>query len=225
MTQDINTLRRKFGITAPVAVLIVALACGGDSPSAPTPPNPRPNPGPNPGSNVLHAPDPPPSSPMDPIVHRYALDLSIGSGAGCESVAEDARHRTYVADIHSTGGANYVVRLYEAAFLSGLTCFDRRLPQSGTPTCHQFLASQSEDSLFFDILGPEVDDFNGNLIYEQLPDGKWIEIHGSATGRLHNGTIAAKGSGTLSYWQGFPGLGSTYSLCRSDDFGLTFTPR
>jgi hypothetical protein len=121
MTQDINTLRRKFGITAPVAVLIVALACGGDSPSAPTPPNPRPNPGPNPGSNVLHAPDPPPSSPMDPIVHRYALDLSIGSGAGCESVAEDARHRTYVADIHSTGGANYVVRLYEAAFLSGLT--------------------------------------------------------------------------------------------------------
>jgi hypothetical protein len=79
--------------------------------------------------------------------------------------------------------------------------------------------------MFFDILGPENDNFNGNLIYERLPDGKWIEIYGSATGPVRDGRIVSRGSAGVSYWQGYPGEGSSYSVCQSDNFRLTFTPR
>jgi hypothetical protein len=207
-----------------VVVLLLALsAC--TSPTAPERPGVLPAPPPPPFGGGLPAPQPPPSSPTDPIVRRYRLDLAIGSGLGCESVPENARHRGYTADIHSTGDASYIVKLYGAVFLAiGLNCFDRRLPQTGTPICHQFLASRTGDSMFLDILGPEFDDFNGNLIYEQLPDGKWIEIHGSATGPLRDGTIDARGNVRLSYWSGFPAR-STYTTCHSDEFRLTFTPR
>ena len=76
----------------------------------------------------------------------------------------------------------------------------------------------------FDLSGPENDNFNGNLIYERLPDGKWIEVNARATGSVQTGRVVATGQVALSYWAGFPGR-SSYSVCRSDDFVLTFTPR
>jgi hypothetical protein len=80
-------------------------------------------------SRLIAAPSARPSSHTDPVVGRYRLDVSVESG--CEALPAVTRTRSYTADIdvYSRAGADYVVRLYDATFVYGLTCFDPRFPQ------------------------------------------------------------------------------------------------
>ncbi len=192
-------------------------------PTLPTPPTPLPPVPPGVGGVFVAAPMTPPSSATDPTVGRYRLALAVGSS--CESFPEVTRHRTYTADIDSTGATTYAVTLYDASFLHSVACHDLRFSGKKGPVCNQFLASRVEDSLLFDFLPHEDDNWTGNIIYEQLPDSPtWIEMEGSATGRLQNGAIMARGRITQSYWLGSPGR-SSYSVCRSEDLSLNFTRR
>ena len=194
-------------------------------PSPPPPPPPSP-PGPTgPGTGVVFIPPPgiPPFSATDPVVGRYRLALIAGTG--CDSYPEIVHRRTYTADIEPTSGTPYKVKLYDAWFLQGLTCHDPRFPQGNNPTCNQFLASRTDDSLIFDFHGQPDDNWNGNLIYEALADGTWIEMAGRATGPINDGNLTAAGELSLSHWLGFPGDRSRYSTCRSSDLRLEFSRR
>ena len=196
------------------AILLVFLvtACDADrpptAPSAPsatsaTPPSP---------------PSPPPNS-SNALAVRYTLNLAIG--ADCDSVPESARSRTYTSDIASTGGPNYLVTLTGANFLSGLIC-------SSAPSrldCNQFLLSRSDDVVRVDLVN-ENDEGHGGHIVEQIFPDAWIEVIGSATGRMVDGQITATGSASVWYCPSNPGYPfpcPTYRSCRSDDLRLTFS--
>jgi hypothetical protein len=166
----------------------------------------------------------PPSS-TDPIVGRYTLDLVVAetSGLRCESVPAYAKRRTYTADLHDLGDS-YVVNLYDSTFLADGTrrsygCVDRRLPSDGA--CHQFLISRDGSSTLFVNIRSE-DEWRGSEIWEVLPDGHLLQIHGQATGSARDGRLEAAGTGGLWYGDGLPA--STFSSC-GPELRLTFTRR
>jgi hypothetical protein len=202
-----------------IALLFVVTACESHLPPG-TAPSPRPT------ESAPPAPNPPaPSPPLpstDPIVGRYTLNLALGSE--CASLPEAARTRTYAASIDpAAGGTGYVVTLAEASFLSGSIC---NFAPSGLG-CNQFLASRSEDVLRFDLIN-ENDDGHGGHIVERIPPGTWMELIGSATGRLQDGGITATGSASIWYCPtntGYPFPCNSYVGCKSDDLRLTFTRR
>ena len=164
--------------------------------------------------------EPAPASPGAAIVGRYSLEIA-GWGPSCDAVPEHARRRTYSAEIHDLGDT-VAVKLFDAQFLSGGSCRDPRLPQAGTPSCNQFLASREGDMWSFHI-GSE-NEFDGNEIWEGLPDGYLLQIIGDATGRAkQDGEIQAMGPGGFWYGDGRPA--SHFVGCRTDYFRLTFSPR
>ena len=201
-----------------IALLFAVTACESHLPPG-TAPSPKPievaSPTPNP-------PEPSPPLPStDPIVGRYTLDLTLGPA--CESLPEAARTRRYAASIDPAGGTGFVVTLTEASFLGGLIC---TFAPSGLG-CNQFLASRREDVIRFDLIN-ENDDGHGGHIVEQIPPGTWMEVIGSATGRLQDGAITATGSASVWYCPtnaGYPFPCSSYVGCGSDDLRLTFTRR
>jgi hypothetical protein len=160
----------------------------------------------------------PPASSTDPIVGQYKLDLSLGTE--CDVLPEAARHRTYSARIDPAGNAGYVVTLTGGSFLSGPIC-------TAAPSrlgCDQFLASRTGDLLRFDLIN-ENDDGHGGHIVEQIPE-IWMELIGSATGPVQDGTIVATGSASVWYCStnaGYPFPCSSYGGCESNDLRLTFT--
>jgi hypothetical protein len=183
-------------------------------------------------ANVVFVPAPavPPSSPTDPIVGRYTLDLVIGSRSGlrCETVPEHARRRTYTADIHAHGDS-YAVQLYDATFLAdgprvGYGCHDRRLPvDSFYAICHQFLITRDGSETLFVNIEPE-DEWRGSEIWEVLvQDGRLLEIGGQATGTARDGRIEAAGTGGLWYGNGLPA--TNLSACGPGDLYLQFARR
>jgi hypothetical protein len=153
------------------------------------------------------------------VVGRYRLELAIGPD--CGSLPDSARSRTYTADIASSGGTSYVVTLSGSNFLSGPIC---TLAPSRLG-CDQFLLSRSEDLLRAELIN-ENDDGHGGHIVEEIPPGSWIEVIGSATGRMQDGTITA--TGTASVWYcpsnpGYPFPCHSFRGCRSDQLRLTFS--
>jgi hypothetical protein len=164
--------------------------------------------------------NPPDTGSTDPIAGRYTLAMTIGPS--CDSLPEIGRNRTYAASINQAGPTSYVVTLSEATFLSGSIC-------TAAPSrldCNQFAASRAGDVLRVDLIN-ENDDGHGGHIVEQIPPGTWMEVIGSATGGVKDGTITAAGSADVWYCptvMGYPFPCRSF-VCRSADLRLTFTRR
>jgi hypothetical protein len=212
-----------------VAVMIVGLVSACNAPSTPTPtPPPSPPSLPVDPANVVSLPAPAaaPSSTTDPIVGRYTLEIVAGSASGprCGAVPDYAKRRTYTADIHDLGGS-YAVKLYDATFLRdgpriGYGCSDRRLPPGGV--CNQFLMMREGNFTVSVTMTPE-DDWRGSEIWEVLPDGYLLAIHGHATGSAGSERIEASGTGGVWYGNGIPA--SNFAGCSQGDLHLNFTRR
>ena len=208
-----------------IALLMVVAACERTPPTAPSLPLAAP---------ISPLPAPPmPDASTDPIVGRYRLDLEVGPG--CESVPAAAKSRSYAAVIEkrtssigvdSLVGTDYVVTLGEANFLSGLICTFA----ASRLGCNQFPATrEAGDILRFDLVN-ENDDGHGGHIVEQLPPGTWIELIGSARGRMQDpdGMITANGDASIWYCSAaseYPFPCASFVGCRSDDLRLSFTRR
>lgn len=158
-----------------------------------------------------------PEPSTDPNVGRYTLDMTIF--ATCPGIPGAAKARRYTADIdaYAGSGADYVVRLYDARFGYGQMCLDYRFPQPGVSVnvCNQIMASRTDDSLRLDLPQGDDDSSRGTYILEELvaPTPTWLEVQGSATGRLQNGTITAMGRMLVHHWVG---MWSGYSACTAD---------
>jgi hypothetical protein len=197
------------------------------APSSPTPPQSPPSLPVDPANVVsLPAPAAAPSSTTDPIVGRYTLEIVAGSDSSpsCAAVPDYAKGRTYTADIHDLGGS-YAVKLYDATFLRDgpridYGCSDRRLPSGGI--CHQFLMLR-EGNVTVSVTMTSEDDWRGSEIWEVLPDGYLLQIHGRATGSVGRGRIEASGTGGVWYGNGLPA--SNVAGCSQGDLHLNFTRR
>lgn len=220
-----------------LALLVTVIGCDSyrppTAPPAPVnpesqpPPEPGPLPVPVPAANVvlLAAPASPPSSATDPIVGRYALEIVVAADSDpfCEAVPPYAKRRTYTADIEDLGD-RYAVKLYDASFLRdassvGFGCRDRRLAMGGI--CHQFLMTRDGSSTVSVTIVPE-DEWRGSEIWEVLPDGYLLQIHGHATGAVGDERIEVAGSGGVWYGNGIPA--SNVAACNGN-LHLTFTRR
>ena len=191
-----------------------SLACD-EAPQPPTSPSASPR--------VTGPPAPPPPAPAPdhPLTGSYSLSLDIGSG--CAGTLGAARVRTYDAAIGSTDGTNYLVTLGGAPFLSGTIC----TAGGSLPGCNQFLATRNGDAMTFNLANSN-DDGHGGHIVEQLGNGTWIELIGSASGTMRDGTLEA--SGTASVWycgesRAYPFPCGSFTSCTTDDMRLTFTRR
>ena len=189
-----------------IALLLVLPGCDSAPPPAPSPTPAVAAPAPSPP-----APSPPAPPPVvsDPLVGRYTLTVTHG----CDAVPVAARTRTYAASINTGAHSGFVVTLSEATFLEGPICTSTG---SGLG-CHQFLASRAEDHVRFDLTN--ADDWHGGYITERVaPLGTWLEVTGSATGRLQKATIEATGSGSVWYCPtntGYPFPCNPYVACQS----------
>ncbi len=199
---------RRAGLV--MALLFAVTACKGTLPPSPTAPTPAPTVMGSPTANP--APNPPdPSASQDPMVGRYTLNVTLG--AGCESLPETARNRTYAASIDAARAA-YVVTLSDASFLGGSIC-------TAAPSrlgCNQFVASRADDVFQFDLIN-ENDDGHGGHIVEQIPPGTWMEMIGRGTGQIADGTITATGSASVWYCStvsAYPFPCRAFVGCRSD---------
>jgi hypothetical protein len=226
-----------------LSVLLLTLGCGSSQPTAPVAsvaPSPAPAPGnpppapaapgqlPVPERNTvfLAAPAPPQAS-TDATVGRYSLDIGLtnGSGPRCTTVPEDAKRRTYTADITSRGDY-YAVLLYDARFLRdasnlGFGCADRRLDMNGV--CHQFLMNREGASNVSTSIVSE-DEWRGSEIWEVLPDGRLLQLTGVAYGSFEDGQIRASGKGNAWYGRSLPTGDSEYGACEGE-ITLAFTKR
>jgi len=202
-----------------IALLFAVAACDGALAPSPTSPSPAPTamvpPVANPPAN------PPGSGSSESIAGHYTLNITVGPG--CDVLPEIVRNRTYAASIGPAGDTAFVVTLSEASFLGGSIC-------TAAPSrldCNQFAASRAGDVLRFDLIN-ENDDGHGGHIVEQIPPGTWMELIGSATGRIQDGSISAAGSAIVWYCptvMGYPFPCRSSVSCRSDDLRLTFTRR
>ena len=225
-------------------LILALLVAGCGSSSQPTAPlaSATPSPTPAPGSptipmapllgvpeiNTIHLSTPAPPAPSaDPLVGRYSLDVAVTSASGfrCETVPEQAKRRTYTADVSYLADHRYAVQLYDARFLRdfqgrGYGCTDRRLDMRGV--CHQFLIySESPTAVSVSIV-PE-DEWRGSEVWEVLPaEGRLLAFTGLAYGSAGNGQIRATGTGSAWYGNGLPA--SEYGACQGN-LSLTFTRR
>ena len=166
--------------------------------------------------------------PVTNLAGRYRLDIDAADrvdGRQCSSLPASAARRTYTADIVSLG-AYHAVKLYDAKFLAdsasvAYACRDARLPQSGNAICHQFILNGDANALTVSA-GAE-DDGRGSEIWEGLPDGFVLEIIGTASGSMTNGSIEANGSGSLWYGNGLPA--TAFYSCSARAMRFTFTPK
>jgi hypothetical protein len=157
------------------------------------------------------------AGPTNPLTGQYSLTLVHD----CKQVPEEARTRRYTATIEPAS-SGMVVTLSDAHFLFGGVCtlVPSRLG------CHQFLASLEQDNVRFDLLND--DEWHGGYITERVPPGTWLQVYGSAVGRLENGNIAAAGTGGVWYCPGnpeypFPCMTST--ACENANLRMTFVRR
>jgi hypothetical protein len=212
-----------------MALLILTLGCS--SPAQPTAPpvtgSSEPSPS-APTTTFLPAPASPPVAPTDPLVGRYTLEIDAGarSGERCDLVPDAATRRTFTADVHRLESGHAVVRLYDAKFLAdspsvGYGCLGLGTPTAGFEPCHQFSLAGDPEALVANMTAP--DDWRDNEIWEAMPNGYLLQIHGQATGRAVDGRLEMVGTGGLWYGNGLPA--STFSGCRSDALRLTFTRR
>jgi hypothetical protein len=151
----------------------------------------------------------------------YALTLSVGSG--CAVIPEAERTRKYTATVDYRGAGRYVVTLGDATFLTGPICTAGSSHFSGLG-CHQFFASEDIDTAQFFLANNN--EAHGGHIVEQLSSGTWLEIIGSATGKLDSSSIEASGTSTVGYCRTpspdpFPC--SRVVSCASADMRLTLT--
>ena len=223
-----------------LSVLLLTLGCGSSQPTAPVAsvaPSPAPAPGnpppapaapaqlPVPERNTVFLAAPAPQASTDAIVGRYSLDIALtnGSGPRCTTVPEDAKRRTYTADITSRGDY-YAVLLYDARFLRdasnlGFGCADRRLNMGGV--CHQFVMYREGASNVSASIVAE-DEWRGSEIWEVLPDGRLLQLTGVAYGSFEVGQIRASGKGNAWYGDGLPA--NEYASCQGE-INLAFTKR
>lgn len=175
----------------------------------PGPPTPAPKP-PVPAENMITFPAPtmPPTSPADPLVGRYTLEIVVARsdqlGQRCEVVPEHVRRRIYTADIHQFRDY-YAVKLYDATFLRdstrvGYGCVDRRLEMGGV--CHQFIVKRDGDGAVLVDMTP-LDEWRGSEIWE-IQDDRLIQLLGEGRGSIDEGRIVASGPGGLWYGNGLP---------------------
>jgi len=157
----------------------------------------------------------PPGASTDSLVGRYTLTLTHG----CTEVPEAARTRTYTASIEPAV-SGFVVTLSDAQFLQGDVCTmaESRLG------CHQFLASRQGDNVRFDLTN--ADEWHGGYITEHIPTDTWLQVYGSAVGRLNGGAITASGSGGVWYCPTSIRNGCNAArYCEATDLRLTFNRR
>jgi hypothetical protein len=155
---------------------------------------------------------------------RYTLTLDIGSG--CPVVPQEERIRKYSARLDDTSSGLKVVTLSDAAFLGGPICTAGEGRFSGIG-CHQFFASEDNDTMQF-FLENNNDEAHGGHIVEQLSFGGWLEIIGSASGKLDASTTEASGPGSIWYCStpsSYPFPCSKYVGCRTNDMRLTLMRR
>ena len=136
----------------------------------------------------------PPPAGSNSIAGLYALTLTLGSQCGVVPDAERTRH--YTARIDHTGGGRYVVTVSDGRFLTGTICTAGGGEFTGI-RCDQFFVSQDGDTVEFSLINNN-DNARGGHITEQLSSGGWLEIIGSARGRVDGSSIEA--SGTSSVW-------------------------
>ena len=67
------------------------------------------------------------------------------------------------------------------------------------------------------------DEWRGSEVWEVLPDGYLLAIHGQATGVAGEERIEVKGSGGVWYGNGLPATNG--GACSTDNLHLTFTRR
>ena len=191
-----------------------SLACNGDQ-QPPTSPSASPV-----ATSLPPAPPPPAPAPGHPLTGSYSLKIDIG--LGCSGTLGAARVRTYDAAISSADGARYLVTLGGAPFLSGSICTTGSLPE-----CNQFLASRDGDAMTFNLANNN-DDGHGGHIVEQLSDGRWIELIGSASGAMRDGVLEASGSASVWFCgesRSYPFPCRNFTSCATTDMRLTFTQR
>ena len=164
-----------------------------------------------------------PTTPASTSVLKGSYDLTLQMPSAC--IAERERTRTYSVDIQPSASGVDIVTLAGTRFLTGSICTagSGRFAEVG---CHQFFAATAGDDVSFSLENNN-DEAHGGHIVEQLSDGSWVEIIGSASGKLGQPAITA--SGTASVWycresRGYPFPCQDFTGC-STDLRLTLTPR
>jgi len=166
-------------------------------------------------------------NPSHPLAGRYTLTLDIGSQ--CAALPEAEKTRTYSAAIDYASDGRYVVTLGNATFLTGPICTSGSRHFSGIG-CNQFFASEAIDTINL-FLENNNDEAHGGHIVEQLSSGTWMEVIGSASGRISSyplSSVEASGTGTVWYCRtpsGYPFPCSSVASCGSTDLRLTLTRR
>ena len=151
----------------------------------------------------------------------YTLTLDIGST--CPVVPQEERIRKYTAQLDDSS-ATKVLTLSDATFLNGPICTggSRRFAGIG---CDQFFASEDLDTMQF-FLENNNDEAHGGHIVERLSSGGWVEIIGSATGKLSLPRMEASGQGSVWYCAtpaAYPFPCKNPVSCRTTDMRLTLT--
>ena len=215
------TLTRSVALVLGILGIMAFTACSG-SPQAPTPLSaPQASP-----SATATPPVSTPSlgqtnaSPSDP----YTVTLDIGSG--CPVVPQEERIRKYTARMDDTSSGLKVVTLSGATFLTGSICTGGGGRFSGIG-CDQFFASEDIDTVQF-TLENNNDEAHGGHIVERLSSGGWMEIIGSASGKLNPSSTEASGPGSVWYCStpsSYPFPCAKYVGCRTNDMRLTLTRR
>jgi hypothetical protein len=201
--------------------VVLASACDGGTPRAPTTPEPPPAspPPPPPATMGPVTPTPVPKPSSDPLAGLYTLALSVGPE--CAAVPEVARTRTYSAAIEPDGPGGYLVTLGDAVFLNGPVC-----TASAGLGCNQFRATRGTSGAL-DIDLTAEGEWHGGGIVEQIPPGTWIEINAAGEGPVDGLTIRATLTGSVWYCASersypFPCVATS---CRTDRMHLTLTRR
>jgi hypothetical protein len=201
--------------------LAAMVACD-ESPQAPTTVQPPAS------SPAAAAPGPGVDPSGSAIVGSYTLTLDVGSG--CAVVPQADRTRRYTARIES-GAGGHVVTLGDATFLWGPICTYGSGRFAGIG-CHQFFATVDGDSVQFDLANNNDEAHGGHIVEQVSPDtwssAPWLEIIGTAAGRLEGSSIKASGNSKVWYCQtplSYPFPCPGYVACDSTDMKLTFTRR
>jgi hypothetical protein len=146
-------------------------------------------------------------TPVDLVLGRYALTVTVGST--CTALPDIVRSRTYTSTIESRGPDNYIVTLSDARFLAdqqiGPGAFQIHCGDSYGLGCNQFTASRDGDQLQFRLvpnykrLNDEFAGDGGSIIELIPPADHQLGIEGTGLGRLEGTTIQASIDGRVWY--------------------------
>lgn len=199
-------MSRAIAFVGLVTGMAALMGCG-DNPQAPAPVR-QPPAAP---STLLGPPvvvPPPPDPTSNSLAGSYTMALDIGSE--CAVIPAADRSRRYTATIASHQHGGYLATLAGSTFLSGSICTSGSGRFAGVG-CDQFFVSADGENVRI-ALENNNDEAHGGHIDERTASGAWMEIIGTADGRL--GPSGIEASGTAHVWY-CPTVSSYPFPCRS----------